>query len=66
MCLLILDDEIQYNLTISSKIVKLIKPFKIEDDQTTILTMDFDVQKSVKSTGNNEYYFKPTIKVIQE
>ena len=59
-------DGIQYDLEIPSKTVKLIKPFKIVDDQTTTLTLDFDVQKSVKSTGNNEYYFKPTIKVIQE
>jgi hypothetical protein len=59
-------DEIQYDLEIPSKTVKLIKPFKIVDDQTTTLTLDFDVQKSVKLTGNNEYYFKPTIKVIQE
>ncbi len=59
-------DGIQYDLEIPSKTVKLIKPFKIVDDQTTTLTLDFDVQKSVKSTGNNEYYFKPTIKMIQE
>lgn len=59
-------DGIQYDLEIPSKTVKLIKPFKIVDDQTTTLTLDFDVQKSVKTTGNNEYYFKPTIKVIQE
>jgi len=56
----------RYDLEIPSKTVKLIKPFKIVDDQTTTLTLDFDVQKSVKTTGNNEYYFEPTIKVIQE
>jgi hypothetical protein len=59
-------DGVQYNLTIPSKNVKLIKPFKIEDGQTTTLILDFDVQKSVHKTGNDKYIFKPTIKVTQE
>lgn len=59
-------DGVKYNLTIPSKTVKLIKPFKIEDGQTTTLILDFDVQKSVHKTGNDEYTFNPTIKVIQE
>ena len=59
-------DGIQYNLTIPSNTVKLIKPFKIEDGQTTTLILDFDVQKSVHKTGNDKYIFNPTIKVTQE
>jgi len=57
---------ITYNLKIPSKVVKVIKNFEIKRRYTTTLTLDFDIQKSVKSTGNNEYYFEPTIKVIQE
>ena len=59
-------DGIQYDLKIPSKSVKLIKPFRILDGQTTILTLDFDVQKSVHRTGSDKYIFNPTIKVIQE
>lgn len=59
-------DGIQYNLTIPSKNIKLIHPFSIQNGQTTTLILDFDVQKSVHKTGNDEYKFKPTIKVIQE
>ncbi len=58
-------DELQYDLNIPSKNIKLISPFIIEDGQITILTLDFDVQKSVHETGNGKYMFKPTIKVIQ-
>ena len=58
-------DGVQYDLEIPSKTVKLIKPFRIEDGQTTILTLDFDVHKSVHVTGSDKYIFKPTIKVIQ-
>jgi len=59
-------DGIQYDMKIPSKTIKLFKPWKLENDETLILILDFDVQKSVHQTGNNEYIFKPTIKVIQE
>jgi len=55
-----------HNLTIPSNKVKLIKPFWIYEDETTVLTLDFDVYESVHKTGNNKYMMKPTIKVIQE
>ena len=63
---LVMIDGIQYDMEIPSKTIKLIKPWKIENDETLILTLDFDVQKSVHQTGNDKYIFKPTIKVIQE
>ena len=43
--------------------IKLIHPFKINDGQTTELTIDFDAEKSVVKTGNEEYKLKPVIKV---
>lgn len=58
-------DGVQYDMNIPSKTVKLIKPWKIENNETLILTLDFDVQKSVHQTGNDKYIFRPTIKVIQ-
>jgi len=63
--LVTIDGE-QYDLKIPSKNVKLITPFLVEDNETLILTLDFDVQKSVHETGNGKYIMKPTIKVIQE
>jgi len=59
-------DGIQYDLEISSKNVKLIKPWKIVDGETLVLTLDFDVQKSIHETGSSKYIMKPTIKIIQE
>ena len=55
----------EHDLKIPSKKVKLINPFWIYKDETTILTLDFDVKKSVHQTGNNKFIMKPTIKVIQ-
>jgi len=59
-------DDVQYDLKISSKNVKLITPFLVQDNETLTLTLDFDVEKSVHETGNGKYIMRPTIKVIQE
>ena len=56
----------EHNLTIPSKTIKLIKPFNVVANQTTTLTLDFDVQESIHSAGIDKYVMKPTIKVIQE
>jgi len=44
--------------------IKLIHPFEIVDGEETVLTIDFDAEKSVVKTGNGEYKLKPVIKVI--
>jgi hypothetical protein len=54
-----------HNLTIPSKTIKLIKAFWIVEDETTVLTLDFDIYESVHQTGSNKFILKPTIKVIQ-
>ena len=59
-------DGIEYDLKIPSKKVKLISPFEIVANETTTLTLDFDVYKSIHQTGNDKYIMKPTIKVIEE
>ncbi|VVB62170.1 Uncharacterised protein [uncultured archaeon] len=58
-------NETEYNCTVPSGKIKLIKPFVLMPDQTITLTMDFDVQKSITEKGNNKYTFNPVIKVIQ-
>jgi hypothetical protein len=59
-------DGIEYDLHIPSKKVKLISPFEIIENETTTLTLDFDVYESIHETGNNKYIMNPTIKVIHE
>jgi len=59
-------DGTEYDLTIPSKTVKLVKPFNIVEKQTTTLTLDFDANESIKSAGKDKYLMNPTIKVIQE
>lgn len=59
-------DGIKHNLKIPSNKIQLISPFSINENETTTLTIDFDIEKSVFSTGSNKYMMKPTIKIIQE
>jgi hypothetical protein len=59
-------DGTEYDCTVPSGAIKLIKPFVLIANQTTTLTLDFDAQKSISETGNHTYKFKPVIKVIQE
>lgn len=56
----------QYECKVPSGKIKLIKPFVLMPNQTITLTMDFDVQESIKEKGNHQYTFQPVIKVIQE
>jgi len=60
-------DELKvYNLTVPSDSIKLTKGFWIVEDETTVLTLDFDIHESVHKTGSDKYMLKPTIKIIQE
>jgi len=52
-------------LEIPSGSIKLVKNFNIADGGITVLTIDFDAEKSVHQAGS-KYIMKPTIKVIQE
>ncbi len=59
-------DGTEYNCSVPSGSIKLSKPFVLLVNQTITLTMDFDVQESIKEKGNHQYEFQPVIKVIQE
>jgi hypothetical protein len=54
-----------YPLKVSSKELKLVHNFDIEQNKTTVLTLDFDVEQSVKKEGLN-YVLRPTVKILEE
>lgn len=54
-----------HKLKIPSNKIKLVKSFMIYKNETTVLTLDFDVYESIHQAGN-KFIMKPTIKVIQE
>jgi hypothetical protein len=63
----VVDDGIKYPLTIPSGTqtgIKLNHSFEIESGKLYELFLDFNVDKSVKITGNGNYKLKPTIRVM--
>ena len=44
--------------------LKVVRPFDVEAGQTTVLTLDFDADKSVVITGAGNVQFKPTVKLL--
>lgn len=59
-------DGKNYTAKIPSNTVKIVSPFKVEDNVTTNLTLDFDIHESVHKRGQNNYIVRPTIKLIKE
>lgn len=55
-----------YPLKVPSKELKITHNFNIEQNKTAVLTLDFDVEKSLEKGGPAEYLLKPTIKILEE
>lgn len=59
-------DGKEYDLTVPSDKLKLVREFEIAEGKTTTLTLDFDAKDSIYDAGKGDYKLKPTIKIIQE
>jgi len=59
-------DNTTYIATVPSGKLKFVKPFEVKDGFTTILTIDFDGDKSLIMTGKGTFMFKPVIKLLVE
>ena len=55
----------EHTLQVPSNKIKLIHPFIISENVTTVLILDFFVDQSIHQTGNGKFMLKPTIKIIQ-
>jgi hypothetical protein len=44
--------------------LKAVVPFEINEDKTTVITIDFDAEKSLVFTGEDKVIFKPVVKLI--
>ena len=44
--------------------LKVVGQFDVEEGQATVLTLDFDADKSVVITGSGRVQFKPTVKLL--
>ena len=57
-------DFVTKTATVSSGELKVVRPFDVEADQTTVLTLDFDAAKSVVVTGRGDVRFKHVVKLL--
>jgi len=54
-----------YEADVPSGTIKFVRPFNVEDGVKTILTLDFDGDKSLVMTGKEgKFLFKPVVKLI--
>lgn len=54
-----------FPLKVPSKELKLIRNFNIEQNKTVVLTLDFNVEQSVKKTDQG-YILSPTVAILEE
>lgn len=59
-------DNTTYIATVPSGKLKLIKPFEVKEGWITILTIDFDGDKSLTMTGKGKFKFSPVVKLLVE
>ncbi|HOW33378.1 MAG TPA: DUF4382 domain-containing protein [Methanoregulaceae archaeon] len=59
-------DDTDYPLTVPSGVLKLNRGFVLVPNETRMLTLDFNAEKSVVSTGSDKYLLKPVIAVLSE
>ena len=55
-----------YKATVPSGKLKFVRPFNVEDGMTTVLTLDFDGDKSLVMTGKDKFLFKPVVRLKVE
>jgi len=60
------NDNTTYIATVPSGTLKIVRPFEVKDGFTTILTLDFDGDKSLITTGKGRFIFKPVVRLSVE
>ena len=55
-----------YKAEVPSGTLKFVRPFNVEAGVTTVLTLDFDGDKSLIMTGKGKFLFKPVVKLLIE
>jgi hypothetical protein len=59
-------DNVSYTAEVPSGELKIVRPFNVGAGTTTILTLDFDGEKSLVRTGSGKFQFKPVVKLSIE
>ena len=57
------EDEEYQEAEVTGGDLKFVRPFDVIEDETTILLLDFDAEKSVNTTGQGKVHVKPVVKL---
>lgn len=57
------DNEVYQEAEVTGGELKFVRPFDVVEDETTILLLDFDAEKSVNATGQGKVHVKPVVKL---
>ena len=53
-----------HNVDLPSGRLKLVRPFKVKEGETTLLLLDFNGLESLNVTGDGRYMLRPVVKVL--
>ncbi len=59
-------DNVPYTANVTSGKLRIVRPFNVGAGKRTILTLDFDGEKSLIRTGSGKFLFKPVVKLLIE
>jgi outer membrane lipoprotein-sorting protein len=52
--------------TLPSGILRIVRPFGVQEGLRTVLTLDFDGDRSIVTTGRGRFIFKPVVRLLIE
>ena len=60
----IIEDGEEFEATVPSDTLKVVRPFAIRVGETTIATLDFDAERSVVSQGTGRFQLRPVVTLL--
>ena len=60
------EDSTSEPATLPSGVLKIVRPFGVQEGLRTVLTLDFDGDRSIVTTGRGLFIFKPVVRLLIE
>ena len=57
---------VEHPVKVPSESISLTRPFRVEADKTTVVTLDFDGSRSLHVAGQDKYVFTPQVHVLAQ
>jgi len=60
------EDSTSQPATVPSGILRIVRPFEVQEGLLTVLTLDFDGDRSIVTTRRGRFIFKPVVRLLVE